>query len=383
MHIMLALRGTLGIQATRRGGQQRPSILFDGKEAADVDTFTVHQLACEGLERLAAHEPRLGPFRSTLFSDESQSFVRELQTREVNQQLDASLQTCLLYLSPFVGEEDGARVVEYLVRRYAVHAHCAPALLTCFLPYHDRPVFHRVVRLLRLDAGGPVKALACWLPLLRPWLLSSTASSDPPPTLPRPALVRHCLKEPGFLRLLLFTASHAWEQGTLEHHPRLQALCSAVVLEALDRLGPLTEQHMRTLLPPLLRAVKARRIPREFKLTAYMALGKLASTTALSSTAAVALLVALTEGLEQGGEEEGLSVLTTVMHTQGLTRLPPRCLRAFLRSPSLPSSIPPSSPPLVSALLGHAETHPLTEALLVPAVLEGGMEGLTEGEVSA
>ncbi|EKU22544.1 U3 small nucleolar RNA-associated protein 10, partial [Nannochloropsis gaditana CCMP526] len=169
-----------GIQATRRGGQQRPSILFDGKEAADVDTFTVHQLACEGLERLAAHEPRLGPFRSTLFSDESQSFVRELQTREVNQQLDASLQTCLLYLSPFVGEEDGARVAEYLVRRYAVHAHCAPALLTCFLPYHDRPVFHRVVRLLRLDAGGPVKALACWLPLLRPWLLSSTASSEPP-----------------------------------------------------------------------------------------------------------------------------------------------------------------------------------------------------------
>ena len=54
-----------GIQVTRRGGHQRPSLLFDPKQAADIDTHAVHAMAVEGLEALLADgaDPRLGPFR--------------------------------------------------------------------------------------------------------------------------------------------------------------------------------------------------------------------------------------------------------------------------------------------------------------------------------
>jgi len=50
---------------TRRGGHQRPSLLFDAKQAADIDTHVVHAMAVEGLEALLAEgaDPRLGRFR--------------------------------------------------------------------------------------------------------------------------------------------------------------------------------------------------------------------------------------------------------------------------------------------------------------------------------
>lgn len=54
-----------GIQVTRRGGHQRPSLLFDQKQAADIDTHAVHAMAVEGLEALLAEgaDPRLGRYR--------------------------------------------------------------------------------------------------------------------------------------------------------------------------------------------------------------------------------------------------------------------------------------------------------------------------------
>ena len=48
-----------------------------------MDTYTIFHLANEGLDALCAQEPRLAAFRPTLFAEESQGLVRELQTREV------------------------------------------------------------------------------------------------------------------------------------------------------------------------------------------------------------------------------------------------------------------------------------------------------------
>ena len=299
------------IQASRRGGQQRPSLLFDSKEAADVDTYTIHQLACDGLALLIEREPRLTTFRSTLLSDDSQSLVRELQTREANQQLDATMIKCLRLLSPFADQEAAIQVIEYLIRKYQVQSHCVDPLLKCFLPYHDLPIFTRVVMLLRLDGhpqgggGGGGKPSALWIPLLRPLLHPPHRPPAPLPLLPRAALVRHCLRETGFLSLVLLTTQDAWQHSTLPHHPRLTSLYSALLLETLEKMGPVTEQGMRVLLPPLLRAVKAKNAPFEFKLASYMALSKLASTTSFSPTAAGALMQALGDGLKEGGGGEG------------------------------------------------------------------------------
>lgn len=56
----------LAIQATRRGGQQRPSLLFDSKKAADVDIYTIHNMAITGLDELCEHDPRFEEFRQVM-----------------------------------------------------------------------------------------------------------------------------------------------------------------------------------------------------------------------------------------------------------------------------------------------------------------------------
>jgi hypothetical protein len=71
-----------GIQVTRRGGHQRPSLLFDPKQAADIDTHAVHAMAVEGLEALLADgaDPRLGRYREVSFNRIERSIEHAVPT---------------------------------------------------------------------------------------------------------------------------------------------------------------------------------------------------------------------------------------------------------------------------------------------------------------
>ena len=163
------------------------------------------------------------------------------------------------------------------------------------------------------------------------------------------------------LALILTTTQEAWHHHTLPTHPRLIALYSAILLETLEKMGPVTEEAMRVLLPFLLRVVKSKKAEGEYKLASYMALGKMASCTSFAPHMVATLLLALVEGLDMhtqththtGGEEnsalaKGLAVVVAVMHSQGLSRFP--CVYTALIS----------CPFLVSYTHTHTHTHTST-----------------------
>ena len=104
----------------------RPSLLFDGKEAARIELTALHLLALDGLEQLKKLDPRIRSFQKTLFSEASKEFTRELQTKEVNQKLDESLRNFLVLLSPFFMLKGAHKVLEYLIRQYKYAMSLAP-----------------------------------------------------------------------------------------------------------------------------------------------------------------------------------------------------------------------------------------------------------------
>jgi hypothetical protein len=291
------------------------------------------------------------------------------------------------------------------VRRYHAQSYCGDALIKCLLPFHDGPLFARAAALLDLQPGGSSgKALATWAPLLKPLQDRGAHKGS---SLPRAALVARCLRDTALLGAVLATVEEALGARTLGRHPRLVALYGAVLLETLERMGPMTEAAMRLILPHLLTAVRARGpasggvVPPEYQLASYMVLSKLASTTALAPPVASALLVALAEGLGGGGksgkrrgepqadageeaEEEleprtrqelaarGLAAMAAVMHAQGLRALPKECLKHLVARPAL----------VATAALALAQALPAAGGqLLAPALLRALGDGAGQGRV--
>jgi hypothetical protein len=62
----LRKRKDQAVGTTQRSVHVKPSLLFDGREAARIETTAIHLLALGGLEQLKKLEPRLKSFEATL-----------------------------------------------------------------------------------------------------------------------------------------------------------------------------------------------------------------------------------------------------------------------------------------------------------------------------
>jgi U3 small nucleolar RNA-associated protein 10 len=77
-----------------------------------------------------------------------------------NRELDGVLERLLMLLSSFFLQRRAHKVLEHLLRAYAVHTHNVDALMQCALPYHESPTFTRLLALLKIKrtrwafAGG-------------------------------------------------------------------------------------------------------------------------------------------------------------------------------------------------------------------------------------
>lgn len=134
------------------------SLLFDPKDAASMDRSTFYALGesrpqapglftpasflqsvlltnhlvmklslasalsppgCTGLEELLGIEPALLEFQDTLFSQASLTLERSVQSKEVNEKLDAGISLFLTRLSPYFLLKPAHKCIEWLVHRYA------------------------------------------------------------------------------------------------------------------------------------------------------------------------------------------------------------------------------------------------------------------------
>lgn len=130
----------------------RPSVIFNPKEAADIDVDTILSIALlgkpvnfffktfsnsnfwtnfheflqheriktrfAGLEDLIKLDARFENYKSTLFSQKSRELDRELLGGKENAKINISISSYLRLLAGFLHLPAALRTLEYLIRRY-------------------------------------------------------------------------------------------------------------------------------------------------------------------------------------------------------------------------------------------------------------------------
>ena len=240
----LQIPGSLPSTATAKASK-KSSLLFDSKEAADIDNETVFSIGLNGLEELKVIEPAFKMFEKSLFGDNSMSLERSLQTKDVNEKLDKHISKFLQYLSPYFLLKPAHKVLEWLIRRFQIHVHNVDSLVTCILPYHETNLFTRVMQLLSIKDPS-----SKWN-----WLSPIKKAGVP---LSKTAFLQHCITDTAFFSLI---CDMVMEGIKLEIPPSssrvLFTFYTSTVVGVLDMMPSVTEKFMTLLLPHLLAGIKS------------------------------------------------------------------------------------------------------------------------------
>ncbi|KAD2392887.1 hypothetical protein E3N88_39864 [Mikania micrantha] len=259
----------------------RPSILFDAKEAADIDLDTLFNLALSALagwrcgfginqvcsfwylsiwsnhkldqppdilvyaksltrlEILVSQDERFGNYKNDLFAHKSKELDRELMGIEENNQINASVSSYLRLLSGYFQLPSALRTLEYLIRRYKIHVYNIEELILCALPYHDTHVFVRIVQLLDTGHGK-------WM------FLEGVKTSGAPP--PRKVIVQQCVRDMGILEAL---CNYASPSKKVQPSRPVISFCTAVVIEVFGSLPVIDSDVVKRILPYLVSSLQS------------------------------------------------------------------------------------------------------------------------------
>ena len=131
--------------------EDRVSLLFNQREAAQLDLDDVLDLGVNGLLELAQMDERFAGFQSSLFSPEARRIDRGGQTADEKKQLDEVLSQLLLMLSPYFQLRPCHKVLEWLLRRFYIHRLNVLDVMGCLLPFHETAIASRLVQLLVIE----------------------------------------------------------------------------------------------------------------------------------------------------------------------------------------------------------------------------------------
>lgn len=129
---------------------ERASFLFTSKESARMRKEEIFLISLDGLKELIGIDSRFEVFKDSLFGTKAPQFNRELHNKEINEQLDSTLEELLLLLSPYFLLNPAHKVLEFLIRNYKIHVFNVDHVMGCILPYHDHPLFSRFVQILQI-----------------------------------------------------------------------------------------------------------------------------------------------------------------------------------------------------------------------------------------
>ncbi|KAL2932885.1 hypothetical protein RDABS01_016004 [Bienertia sinuspersici] len=243
----------------------RPSVLFDPKEAADLDIDTILSIAFSGLEVLEKIDERFRNYKHDLFSHKSRDLDRELMSIEENNHINASISSYLRLLSGHFESPSAFKTLEYLIRRYKIHVYNIEELILSALPYHDTHAFVRIVQL--IDLGN-----SRWK------FLDGVKSSGAPP--PREFIVQQCIRDLGVLEIICNYATPSKKHRAMTP---VISFCTAVVVEVLGSLATVDSDIVKRILPFLNSGLQSGGIgSSDYKAGTLMIVGLLANRVSLS-----------------------------------------------------------------------------------------------------
>ncbi|KAG7207619.1 hypothetical protein KM043_009240 [Ampulex compressa] len=254
------------------------TLLFDPKDAANLDRETVLSIGQSGLQELIKLSKVFIDFERTLFAQSSVSFARSVQDVKTNKRLDIEIGKFLTFLSPYFLLNTAHKALEWLIFRYQIHQFNRDQFLLLILPYHETRIFVRALQLLDLSDEADKWH---WLhPLQKPGVPLSSIT-----------LINRLGSDNALLKLLcnhvIFATDVYGEQATTLS--TLYAFYTKALLGTVDRLSTFTELQMNHLLPALIKGLESPIL--DFAASSYMILAKLVANVKINNKTMEKLLL--------------------------------------------------------------------------------------------
>lgn len=260
--------------------KKKVSLLFDPKEAGLKDRDTFYEIGLSGLNELIALYEGFRVYEDSLFSLSSKEFERAIQSKEVNQNLDQTVEKFLLQLSPYFLLQSSHKALEWLVHRYHIHQYNQDAIMALILPYHGSKIFVRFIQIMDISSTSNR-----WN-----WLRPIQKNGVP---LGNQVWYNQCLSNSATLQ---FTAKTTLKY-VKEFSERSSQLNTVFVFFCQTALGVLeggkrvTEATINALLPTVMKAIESPIV--DFRASAYIILGFLFSKTTLKADTLNEIIVKL------------------------------------------------------------------------------------------
>ncbi|KAK9306181.1 hypothetical protein QLX08_003072 [Tetragonisca angustula] len=258
--------------------KKRASLLFDPREAANLDKETVLSIGQNGLQELIKLSDVFLEFEQTLFAQSSLSLERAIQDIKVNKKLDGEIERFLIFLSPYFLLNNAHKALEWLIYRFRIHEFNRDQFLLLILPYHETRMFVRALQLLDLSDEADNWH---WLePLQRPGIPLASIT-----------LINRLGSNNSLLKLICnhvttATRIHSEQASSLN---TLYAFYTTSILGILDQLSTISDIQMGHMLPTILKGLESS--ISDFVASTYMILAKLMFKEKLNSETMEKLLL--------------------------------------------------------------------------------------------
>lgn len=226
------------------GIKYQVSIIFDKKEASTKDRRTIFDLGLSGLHDLIILNPTFKEFKWTLFDENTYNLERAVEAPEVNLLLNINIKRFLFHLSPYLLLRPAQLCLEWLVRRFQIHAYNYEDLLALILPYHETNIFVCILKILPIRSAD--KHWNWLMPIQKPGV-----------NLSKGALLTRASSDSYFYNFVCKTTLEAInELGNKAYILQTQLnFYTAVIVGAIEQTESIHDWHITNLLPNLMKGL--------------------------------------------------------------------------------------------------------------------------------
>ncbi|KAG6460038.1 hypothetical protein O3G_MSEX011745 [Manduca sexta] len=246
--------------------KKQVSLLFDPSEAALKDRDTFYEIGLSGLNELIALNPDFAVYQDTLFSLASKDFERAVQSKEVNQNLDQTIEKFLLQISPYFLLQSSHKAIEWLINRYHIQQYNQDAIMALILPYHGTLIFVRFIQLLEIKHNR-------WN-----WLAPIQKNGIP---LASQVLHNQCVSNAStlsFIAKMVVKYVKEYKEKATQLNTVFAFFCQ-VAIGVIDTSKKFTEASITALLPTLMKGIESTIV--DFRSSCYIVLGYLFTKTSI------------------------------------------------------------------------------------------------------
>lgn len=247
------------------GSKAKASLIFDFKEAAEIDKTTLWVMSNSAFQALVQQQPSLRQFSDSLFSEASKDQNRMKMTNDESDRIDVLIQSFLQQISPMFLQTEALHLMEWLISRFQINEFNVDSIMECILPYHETKPFLKFVSILAISE------LSKWI------FLKNAAEKKSPIT--RDLIVERCKSDRSLLHFVLKMMAHVTSGKIV--HPTLSAFYVCILSQYVATKA-IVDNDLRDILPHTLAALASKNT--DSVATAFMILTMIAKKTELEQS---------------------------------------------------------------------------------------------------